>query len=292
MEPPNNWKHIALEPTTTDQFPLAQERITKSQFKELYNFTTFKTEQIVPPRTYEDELSAADQYSLTAASDAPLATQDPSPLDSSSSETHTSEDIKEDSSPKQISNAHVLVLPGHPPSFERLPIDKRNFTLPKPSASNDMDTPSLPFEDLCRAAIEQGMLGTISSASIVTDTETLWALFSTLHDKVAGLNHASRVKGIVLVVQAVDQITFIKAINSRVGDNLNLKVATAYLKNHGLQWCLKEDGGSKMDAFKRVVSYEFGDIKMVVEDGNQTLSTAHKCDGLDEENVLASEQWE
>lgn len=158
-----------------------------------------------------------------------------------------------------------------------------------------MKTPSLPFEDLCRAAIEEGNLEAIRSASIVTDSETLWALFSTLHDKVIKTDYyGERKRGIIIVVHRVERTTFLKVINLEAIDDANLMAATAHLKKHRLRWCWREspdDSTPKkdMNAFRRVISYNFGGVKIVVEDGNQVLSSAHDCDEL--EDVVAFEPW-
>lgn len=162
---------------------------------------------------------------------------------------------------------------GHPPAIQQPPTDHRTFKVPNSYATADL---SLPFENLCRAAIETGNLNAILSATFITDSQTLWALFSTLHDKATDRSYDKRRKGIILVVQVVWDNIFIKAINCDKVDGATLTAATVFLQNRYLQWCLK-DGDKCVNSFTRVVSYKLGDIKLVVEDDNQILLTSHEC---------------
>ncbi|XXH01275.1 hypothetical protein Hte_007629 [Hypoxylon texense] len=316
-------RHITLGPTTGDQFPLPKDRIVKSQFEELFTFTTFETEQIDYTRRQEgpddedddsseddedDEatLGSSDHCTTSATSGTQLPASDLAVSDSLSSETDICEDDSgEDDSSGDSSNvarfgnrmlrARFLVVPGHPPSIRPFFGTERTFTLPD---SLSMDTPSLPFEDLCRAAMGEDKLDAIRSASFVTDAETLWALFSTLHDKVIGSDYRDQsFKGITILAHTVEGTTFMKVINIEEIDGFSVKSATAHLKKHRLTWCWTENSEDSppprdMDAFRRVISYNFGDLKIVVEDGNQVLSCPHECDKLEDEgSVKAFEPW-
>lgn len=162
------------------------------------------------------------------------------------------------------------------------------------------DKPSLAFEDLCRAAREEGKLHAIQSASIITDTETLWGLFSALHDKVAHLDYGKQNKGISVVIHTVNDIILMKAVNSEAIGDVSLKAATGHLRKHGLNWCWTSrcdlDNGSSVEsslnAFKRVVGYNIGDMKLVVEDINQAVSTEHKCKALNKDDIKVHEKLE
>lgn len=139
--------------------------------------------------------------------------------------------------------------------------------------------------------MEEGKLDAIGSASIVIDADSLWALFSTLFDRVTHCDYNQRLKGIILVAHAVANTTFLKAINSEAVDDDPLKAATAHMKKRGIQSCMKEENATYENAFKRVISYKFGGIKMVVEDGNQILPTAHQCKGANDDDILAFDPW-
>ncbi|KAI1760553.1 hypothetical protein GGR53DRAFT_77748 [Hypoxylon sp. FL1150] len=292
---------IALHPTAGDRFPLLKEKIVKSDVQELFNFTAFQPREdggaVVTPyhdndgydEDLEDELAnklANDNYTTTAASGVPVPGLDTSQLAYIQSDEESSHSSKRGRLHQSL-GAHTLVIPGHPPSTRRLSGEERIFSVPH---SWPVDQPNLPFENLCRAAMEEGKLDGICSASIVIDADSFWALFSTLFDTLVDTTYSRRRKGIMLVGHAVANTTFLKAVNSEAVDSDGIKAATNCMKKYGIQSCMKQ-GAQYTNAFKRVISYYFGDIKMVVEDGNQVLPTAHECTGVNDDDVVAYDTW-
>ncbi|KAI0165299.1 hypothetical protein GGR52DRAFT_585329 [Hypoxylon sp. FL1284] len=198
------------------------------------------------------------------------------------------EDGEDEDTEVEYSNRRTIVIPGHPLQFVRLDHDQRQFVrldhdqrqFVAPEL-HGVERPSLAFEDLCRALIEEGKLSMIQSAVIVTDTATLSALFSTLLDKVVSKKYPKKRKGFAFVVQRAGRVTFLKSVSKDAAGDSILTAATRHLKQHGLHSCPKPNN----QVFKRAVKYRFGDVNLIVEDGNQVSYSGHACKGLEEEDL-------
>ncbi|KAI1099625.1 hypothetical protein F4804DRAFT_337040 [Jackrogersella minutella] len=254
----NGKPSIQLMPTTEDHFPLSDDPVTLSSVEQLFTFNSCEADA----KVQEDEtpLTTNTQIAFSAA--------------------NSSDEDDVNLWPCE----RTIVLPGHPAYIQGLRRGSRQFTV---SRINGLDRPEFSFEKLCRAAIEEGQLDSIKSAAFVTDTDTLWALFSTLHAQVLGRRFNKHMKGIVLSLHSAGNTVFMKVLNRHVADKECVNFGMAHLKENGLQWCndVETDDHSseaqELNSFKRVISYNFGQLKMVVEDGHQILSARPGCHHLD-----------
>ncbi|KAI0381213.1 hypothetical protein F5Y04DRAFT_289098 [Hypomontagnella monticulosa] len=189
---------------------------------------------------------------------------------------------------------HFIGIPGHPPHMIGIHDDSLlRFNLP---LWDYMDHPVFPFDNLCYAAAEVRKLDAVESSEFVTDIDTLWLIFSTLLDKVLGYApyKAEHMKGFCIAVHIVGNTIFMKILNPQSASHVGptTKAAAAHLKKHGIQWCEtvnancppQGSNGEIQKQFKRVISYNLGGHRMVVEDGDQVLPTQHVCETPSDED--------
>lgn len=144
------------------------------------------------------------------------------------------------------------------------------------------------FENLCNAATEQQQLNTLRSAHFVTDVDTLWALFSTIHTRVSQrLHEANYVNpGFCIAAEVVNGTIFMKIMNIHHCNDYVLKSARAHIEKSGLRFCHATATQRNLEPqnmpnkFKRVIKYGLGEIKMVIEDDRQVLSIDHHSQAL------------
>ncbi|KAI1650975.1 uncharacterized protein F4817DRAFT_367524 [Daldinia loculata] len=195
--------------------------------------------------------------------------------------------------------SHILILPGHLPNSTKLPPNNRKARVPD---YYNMDRPYLAFDCLCRAALENEKLKSIKSAAFVTDIDTIWGLFSTLNGVGTSCSNLNRkqkhAKGICLAVHVVDGTIFMKIVNSHhVDGNHHYKAATHHLNKNSRQWCwgpcvgVKSNKPNELNTFKRIMSYEFSGLAMVVEDPYQTLTAPHSCGGISKQDLKVQDDW-
>ncbi|XXH01276.1 hypothetical protein Hte_007630 [Hypoxylon texense] len=339
---------VPLVPTNHDKFPLSTHRIRRSALETLFTFNSYDVDQLSQLHNHPDlETEDVTGTPNTEVDGSKCKFAEPrsllpalenNPLPDSSPTTQSTEDIQgvreevqrqdEDEGRHQDEvkghgsmDMGVLFFTGHPPYVKALSDQDRTFTVP---THYGMDRPSKAFENLCFAAVKEGKLDDIRSADFVTDTETLWCLFSTVYDyasesktpdseasksesgkKKASKSKASKhiytkayakKKGLCVAGQVVNGTIFMKALNTNAIDEEDVKAATAHLRDHGLQWCWSvkgESGGPHiLNSFKRVVKYKFGDMTLVVEDSSQVLSTAHDCSEIQDEDFVERDNWE
>lgn len=120
------------------------------------------------------------------------------------------------------------------------------------------------------------------NADLVTDTSTLWSIIKTVYEKVKGRTLPKKDTGITLTVQIEHGTTFLKVINDYVVDEEALAEATARLK-HARQGHPAIRAGpdrvrEPLNVSRRVLSYGFGDLSLIVEDDNR-ISTAMQVPG-------------
>ncbi|KAI1453494.1 hypothetical protein F4805DRAFT_478330 [Annulohypoxylon moriforme] len=276
---------------------LNAETIPISAFKELFTFIDYKNEEPYPIRDHPDieknrQVAMSTVYGFsTAATGVPTLKQPdlnafPALSVDHSGNDNDDSDVNEDQDEEEEDDPRVIVLPGCPPAVQQFNQNNRSFTATKPRR---FDRPFLGFESLCCAAIEKGLLSSIKSAKIVTDVSTLWALFITLHCRISGRrygDHNKHEKGPWIAVEVVEGTIFMKLMNLHNCDHWSNKAATDHLKKEGTEWChgpaaegaWKEPQEGK--TFKRVISYTFGEINMVVVDEMQALCAPHVCQAL------------
>ncbi|KAI0901113.1 hypothetical protein F4806DRAFT_181483 [Annulohypoxylon nitens] len=179
----------------------------------------------------------------------------------------------------------IIITPGCPPRGQGLNQQDRPVT-----RLSGIDRPELFFENLCLGAIEQGQISAVKSADFVTDIDSLWGLLAAVHAKVSGVKYGrtgKKARGLMIIVQVIHGIIFMKILNLHDCDRTNIQVAEAHLKKDGVDWCYaqeaaegKREESQTSKAFKRVISYTFGKIRMVIQDDKQALSTRHSCPAL------------
>ncbi|KAI0381214.1 hypothetical protein F5Y04DRAFT_281188 [Hypomontagnella monticulosa] len=192
-----------------------------------------------------------------------------------------------------------LAIPGHPPSIvEDIDIPDTKF---KVRSIESTRRPEGYYDDLCRGAQEVGKSNVIQEASFVSDVETLGALATALRDKVTRRDVSLRERkkrGIIIAAHKVGSTIFLKVISPHATESLRdadshvVACAMDQLKKKFLQRCpgVIADRNSKslqeLNAYKRVLSYRLGGLKIIVEDSNQAISTAHECNvlGVDDMN--------
>lgn len=177
-------------------------------------------------------------------------------------------------------DSQLTKLQGCPPRGQGLDQQDRPVT-----RLSGIDRPELFFENLCLSAIEHGQISAIKSANFVTDIDSMWGLLAAIHTKVFGAKYGSTTKkarGPMITVEAIHGIIFMKILNVHECDRTDIQVAEAHLKKDGVDWCYaqaaaegKWEEPQTPKAFKRVISYTFGDIRMVIQDDKQALSTQH-----------------
>ncbi|KAI1214301.1 uncharacterized protein F4807DRAFT_121058 [Annulohypoxylon truncatum] len=266
--------------------------INISSFRELFTFSCYEDE-IEDSHTDHSDIESnratvdSSEFAMTASSNLPAPVQAHNSFEAITEDSSDNENDDEDNEhgSDTTPDPRALIIPGCPPSAGNLHQESR-----KVWNIYGVYRPELYFENLCYAAIEQGQLGSIKSAQFVTDVDTLWGLFATLHSKVSGYKHgvqSKKQKGLWMAVEVVGHTIFMKALNLHHCDDWVAKAATDHLKKDGMKWCNRAavEGGwtepQKPKAFNRVISYTFGDIGMVVQDDHQMLLTNHVCQALD-----------
>ncbi|KAI1658742.1 hypothetical protein F4813DRAFT_395628 [Daldinia decipiens] len=325
---------ISLIETEGDAFPLSQNTITKSGFKELFTFASCEVEPSDPNENHpelgkrmrqEDTESQTHsegkrikrtdtgteaesgtwtqltQCAFSLANHVPSTTptgvsslipmhyKAPLPLQSATQCSPQNQNTMLTHAP----GSRILILPGHLPNSTKLPLNNREAKVPD---YYNMDRPYLAFDSLCRAALENEKLMAIKSAAFVTDIDTIWGLFATLKGvgtPYDSLNHKQKqTKGICLAVHVVNGTIFMKIVNSHhVDGNHHFKAATYHLNKNGPQWCWspcvndESNKTNELNNFKRIMSYEFSGLTMVVEDPYQTLMAPHCCGGISKQDL-------
>ncbi|KAI0101180.1 hypothetical protein F4814DRAFT_456112 [Daldinia grandis] len=338
MAPPCKEKkapQISLVETKKDAFPLSQNKITKSGFKELFTFASCEVEPSDPNENHPDlgkrtrkadtgsqshpqekRIKLADtetetqsrigtqptQCAFTSARHLPfpiprntpslVSMPNKAPLPTENSPQSSSQD--RNTILTHAPGSRILILPGHMPNSTKLTPANRETKVPE---NYHMDRPYLAFDSLCRAAMENGELRSIKSAAFVTDIDTVWGLFSTLNGSNFNCK-LKKAKGICLAVHVVDCTIFMKIVNSHhVDGNQHSKAATHHLTKNGRKWCwsprvdVESNKQNELNTFKRIMSYEFGGLTMVVEDPYQTLLTPHSCEGVSKKDLKVQDDW-
>lgn len=176
----------------------------------------------------------------------------------------------------------LIEYQGQRPHLDADDIKDKEFTA---TEHFGMEKPHLPFEDLCRAVIEKGKKDDLQNADITTDTQTLWAIFQSIYEKSQKTKVKKHDKGICLAVHIEHATTYIKVVNSYEIDGEALTAATSKLKEARQGYLSVKVGPSKtresLNAFKRVLSYGWGGMELIVQDDNQiTVTTPGKQDIL------------
>ncbi|OTB15261.1 hypothetical protein K445DRAFT_22753 [Daldinia sp. EC12] len=301
----NGGRKISMMETPGDTIPLSQNTITKSNFVELFTFAgrimeplnqnenhpelgkRVKREDVesnakverkrtklegVVIGTQSEISTQPTQYAFSSAKLSPFTTHRNAPSLTSNeqedSSQHQDELLSDDSGPR------ILIIPGHPPHMEKMQLDECTFAIPNHYGT---DRPHLAFEDLCRAAVKTGKFDIIKEASIITSTDTLGVVLSILR-KVANQREGTKKSKsdpvMCLTIHVVGNIIFMEILNSNSADGKDLKAATVHLAKRGPQWCWDSTAYESPSApqmlhtYKRVISYDLGGIKMVVEDSN------------------------
>ncbi|KAK6956157.1 hypothetical protein Daesc_001430 [Daldinia eschscholtzii] len=274
--------------TPGDTFPLSQNTITKSNFVELFTFAGRIMEPLNQNENHPElgkRVKREDVVSNTKVER--KRTKLEGVVNGTQSEISTQ--------PTQyaFSSAKLSLFTTHRNAPSLISNEQEAS-----SQHQDELLPHLAFEDLCRAAVETGKFDIIKEASIVTSTDTLAVMLSILR-KVANQREGTKKSRsdpvMCLTIHVVGNIIFMEILNSNSADGKDLKAATVHLAKHGPQWCWdptayeSPSAPQMLNTYKRVVSYELGGIKMVVEDSNQILESSHKCEGFDVEDLLVKD---
>ncbi|XXH01273.1 hypothetical protein Hte_007627 [Hypoxylon texense] len=267
---------ISLVPTPQDL--LNAELPSKYDVEELVTFNTHVDYVQGPKENHPDLRRSLPTFQLPVASRS---------VDSQAGPAQP--EAKKDKQRKQDSpGLRVLALPGQLPHLYAADIKDKVFTV---TEHFGIEKPRLVFEDLCRAAIEAGKKNDLQNADLLTDTQTLWALFETIHEKYRKTKVKKNDKGICIAVQIEHATTYIKVLNSYEVDGMALTDATSELKKAQRGHPMIEVGPSNarepLNAFKRVLSYGWNGIKIIVEDDNQvTLATSGRDASRGRQNVV------
>ncbi|KAI1760554.1 hypothetical protein GGR53DRAFT_526010 [Hypoxylon sp. FL1150] len=167
----------------------------------------------------------------------------------------------------------VITYPGQLPHVGDR-IARSVFTVKDLSGTN---RPYIPYDDLCRILLHQNKKRDLLNADLVTDTNTLWALFEAIYQKALGNTYPDKDKGISLAVQIEQGTTFLKVLNGYVVDGETLTEATARLKQarqgHPTIMAGSDHVRVPLNVSRRVISYGFDSLNLIVEDDNRVLST-------------------
>ncbi|KAI1086838.1 hypothetical protein F5B19DRAFT_109391 [Rostrohypoxylon terebratum] len=237
-----------------EKFQSPQQAMEKLNFRELFTFGTHDRNQPILDHEYTIN-NLVGNYAVPA-----MSKSDPS----------------ESRAVQENSYKRILAIPGEPPYvsssiFHKLDkLDLLKFDIPPHHRVQNL---RFACEDLCRAAEETKNLDDIRSASFVTDVETLSAMFMTIHDQVVRKEYDKNLEGMCFNIHSENGITFMKTLNSSQFYGRFRLAADNHLKTrvvHRPLLIAKELGNpTKLHDFKRVVSYQFGDYSLVVEDPNQ-----------------------
>ncbi|KAI0882658.1 uncharacterized protein GGS22DRAFT_195882 [Annulohypoxylon maeteangense] len=275
---------ISLVPSSNEN----DDPINISAFKELFTFIDYRNNIEDPTKDHpdvEDNRVAAESM-VSGAQFSAMFSEANSSLSVPSQPdlglfVDDSDDEEEYEYNELSADSRVVVVSGCPPSAQNLNLEKRVLDVVKPVG---FDRPKLYFENLCCAAIEQQQLNLIKSAKFVTDVDTMWGIFATLHTEVTNKKHGDkykRNKGLFIAVEVIDRTVFMKILNLHNCDDWDVKIAATYLRKEATHWCYGPavQGGWKepqeTKTFKRVISYAIGDIRMVIQDEKQALSAHH-----------------
>ncbi|KAI1771504.1 hypothetical protein F4818DRAFT_445194 [Hypoxylon cercidicola] len=169
----------------------------------------------------------------------------------------------------------VLAIPGKRPHLDAASIKNKTFAI---TDRFGMAKPFLAFEDLCRALVEGDKSVDLQNADLATDTETLWAIFETIHQKVSNAKIKNGARGICLAIHIEDATTFIKVLNLYEIDDKALVAATEELKKarkgHPLVKVGPSNTSEALNVFKRVVQYGWRGTRFIVQDENQINHSA------------------
>ncbi|KAI0002382.1 hypothetical protein F4779DRAFT_635258 [Xylariaceae sp. FL0662B] len=291
-------RHISLKPISGDEFPVDSEiDISKSNTKELFSFNIFQTKPARVESQQEEEAQEANRPnpinpSTTAAStivDSDVATsmgvfsttgEPPIPAQPNQARPDYTDYLPVESRVPRSGDfrPRILAIPGHAPHYKEIPESSKTFTFP---IHMSVDASVLAFEDLCYAAKEKGKLDDIRSASFVTDTETLAAIFEMLSDHQFQTSRKARNRASARVsIHTVHGTTFMKvdSSNAFIAKDKTIIAATEHLRREGLDYCGSVEHQQKeRTAHKRVISYDFGNIGLVVEDSNTISRTKYTC---------------
>ncbi|KAI5863694.1 hypothetical protein GGS23DRAFT_510784 [Durotheca rogersii] len=266
MEPASR---ISLLPEVGDKFPLQSEGITRPVPVVLFSFNHPRDTISLAssPEALENE-----QRRVLSKSGGPGDNQEGGPVDSSPAGDHL----------------RVLVVPGHIPHGPDVPSCPPTFKFAKYVTGTER--PAFFFEDLCRVAMLQEKLEDLRGTHIVTDTESLWALFSVLHDidSYLGTKVAKRDYGLRLLLHTESGVTFMKVFNTYTTNGIAVESATQFVKENALEWCPSINNHelptlNPPTSYKQVVTYTMGGLRLVVQDGDRICSTEHACEPLGED---------
>ncbi|KAI1456267.1 hypothetical protein F4805DRAFT_232994 [Annulohypoxylon moriforme] len=251
---------ILLIPNEDDEdeiFQLPPSPVDKVNFKELFTFNVHHEDQ--PVRDRERSIRGVMGSCIL-----------PSERISPPPETRGMRDPK---------HTRIIAIPGAPPLIDayapRLESERLDFEIP---SYTRIVSPRLAYEDLCRAAEGAEKLDSIKSASFVTDVEALSALLHTVHGRVVDGEWGrdddddDDVEGMCFSIHSENGVTFVKTLNSSQLQGQYHYAATSHLKTNMVEprVLIGKDfkGVKELGEFKRVVSYQFGDHPLIVEDPN------------------------
>ncbi|XDG04972.1 hypothetical protein ABKA04_004587 [Annulohypoxylon sp. FPYF3050] len=241
-----------------EKFQLPPHSIEKLNFRELFTFGTHDKDQ--PILDHENMINdLVGNYAI------------PAEPKSRPSESRVTQESK---------YRRILAIPGEPPYissaiFYKLDkLDLLKFDIPPYYHIQNL---RFACEDLCRAAEETRKLDDIKSASFVTDVETLSAMFMTIHDQVAHREDTNNTEGMCFNIHSENGVTFMKTLNSSQFYGRFRLAADNHLKTrvvHRPLLIAKDlEKPTKLHEFKRVVSYQFGEYSIIVEDPNQITNS-------------------